>query len=292
MRRAAAVHRFALGLAAVAATASLTAGQASVPPLLSFEVASVKENSSEAQASGGVRPGGRFTVENWSLFRLISIAFQAYRDFEIVGAPTWTRTARFDINARAPAGIDLGALATTGPPTPAIQMLRSLLIDRFGITVHSETREVSAFALVVVRSDRLGPGLSRANVDCDAERIARRARGEPQPPSVTPTPGHVSRCAVVSRPGWLSAGSYPIALLVTHLADQLGRPVLDRTELQGFFDVDFSYTPDTSTQTNGTVAEGPALATALQEQLGLKLESTKTTANVVVIDSISRLTPD
>jgi uncharacterized protein (TIGR03435 family) len=189
MRRASAVRFFAVGLAGLVAGASLIAGQAPAQ-LLSFEVASVKASTSDpSHVSGGVRPGGRFTVENWSLYRLISIAFQAHRGFELVGAPAWTRTSRFDINARAPADIDLGALATTGPPTPVIQMLRSLLIERFGIKVHSETRDVSAFALVVARSDRLGLGLSLANVDCDAERIARRARGEPQPTPVTPTPG-------------------------------------------------------------------------------------------------------
>ncbi len=257
----------------------------------SFEVVSVKANQSDSlQARGGVLPGGRFSVQNWPLYQLISIGFQAYRDFQIEGAPAWTRTSRFDIDAKAPAGVTLGALASDGPPTPAIQMLRSLLMDRFNVKAHWETREVPAYGLVIARGDgKLGPKLLGANTDCAAERLARLARNEPAPKRPAPTPGQPVTCIVVSRPGWFSAGSYPIAALIPHLADQMNAPVIDKTRLSGFLDIDLSYVPDQRGSATASL-DDVALRTALQEQLGLKLEATKAPVEVLVIDHVERPT--
>src|SRR4051812_30510068 len=83
-----------------------------------FEVASVKVNTSGAAAMNfGVRPGQRFATDNMPLLDLITIVHQVFWDFQVVDAPDWVRTMRVDINAKAPEGVELGALATDGPPT-------------------------------------------------------------------------------------------------------------------------------------------------------------------------------
>ncbi|MGE0447733.1 MAG: TIGR03435 family protein, partial [Vicinamibacterales bacterium] len=167
---------------------------------------------------------------------------------------------------------------------------------------------------VKAREDgRLGPGLVPSTVDCAAMmRAARPAGGPPgaPPPAgplpfAPPKPGERPTCGVMMGPGRLSAGGWPIGNVLGVIEGQAGRIVIDRTGLTGNFDLDLTWTPDFMANLPAGAAgapttifgqaidpNGPSLATAIQEQLGLKLEATKAPVEVLVIDSVSRPTPD
>src|SRR3954469_22286331 len=136
----------------------------------SFEIASIKPNTSdELRVSGGFLPGGRYRVTNYSLRALIAAAYlrpQVPPDFLIAGGPGWMDTDRFDIDARA--SVEFPA-APDGPSAPRRVMLQRLLAERFGLTVHVDTKEAPIYALVMARSDRRpGRQLRPANSDCAA----------------------------------------------------------------------------------------------------------------------------
>src|SRR5437763_11784717 len=151
---------------------SLVAIPAAQAPL-TFEAASVKvSNSVDLRRSIGPAPGGRFLASNTTLRALICFAFGIPQDaagFRIVGGPKWMDDDRFDINAKVDG---------TWSPQKMSEMLRSLLVERFKLVAHSETREMPTYALVAV-SGALGPRLHRSEIDraaCDARRAAIQRR--------------------------------------------------------------------------------------------------------------------
>jgi len=271
-------------------------------PSLSFEVASVKP----AAASGGPMmmgrgpQGERFTVSNMPLMALVNNAFRV-KAHQVIGLPSWAESERFDIQAKAPAGVQMAITPEGG--SALATMLRNLLTDRFRLKTHRETRELPVYALVKVRDDgKLGPGLTPSTTDCELMMKAARASGGP-PPFAPPKPGERPVCGIYMSPGGLKAGGMPFSTIVNLLEGQAGRLVLDRTGLSGTFDFDLAFTPEfivnrpaggPPPQFNGQPIDpnAPTLFTAIQEQLGLKLESTKAPVEVLVIDSISRPTPD
>lgn len=260
---------------------------------MAFEVASVKANNSGTpNVQIGLQPGGRFTATNVPLRQLIIFAYQL-QNFQIVDAPDWTRNERFDILAKAEAPVAPAPLGTVGP----IQlMMRSLLAERFALKTHTETRELPIYELRVVRSGgQLGPQLKPSTVDC-AQVGGRRGGGPPAPPA----PGERPTCGLMGGFGQIRAGSMGMSELARNLSGQVQRVVIDRTGLTGRYDFDLTFTPDQIPQgppPPGVPAptfdlNGPSIFTALQEQLGLKLESTRGPVEVLVIDSVSRPTPD
>ncbi|OFV93633.1 MAG: hypothetical protein A3G76_06170 [Acidobacteria bacterium RIFCSPLOWO2_12_FULL_65_11] len=261
---------------------------------LSFEAASVKPNKSgSGQVSIGIQPGGRFNAVNVPLRFLIRNAYQL-QDFQLVGGPGWITSERFDIIAKAEGDPPPVPPGTTGPFQI---MMRNLMADRFRLKVHKETREMPVYALVLARADRqLGPQLRPSTVDCAARG---RGRGAPPPP---PQPGERPACGMRIGPGTMTGGGFPISQLATALSQFAQRVVLDRTGLTGNFDLDLTWTPDQIPQgpPGGAPAgappppalDGPSLFTALQEQLGLKLESIRGPVEVVVIDSVEQPTAD
>src|SRR5262245_33082470 len=159
----------------LAATALIAGAAAQEPKTGSFEVASVRPNSS-GEVSTTITPlvGDTFTAENAALRDLIRYAYQL-SDFELVGAPEWSARERFDIRAKA--GRDRIPTSTDGL-TPERVMLRALLIDRFKLAMHRQNSESPIYALVVVRSDRQpGQQLRATQTDCAALR--KVAGGEP-----------------------------------------------------------------------------------------------------------------
>ena len=292
-----------------------------------FEVASVKPNKSGTSfVNIGTLPGGRFNATNIAPLMLIRQAFQLQLS-QIIGAPGWIESERFDIVAKAPADF----VATQMP-----SLLRSLLADRFKLVAHNEMRELQIYALVKARADgKLGPQLKPATVDC-AAMIAARGRGgappggpggpgefvgrgggpggvpAPPPPGgpggapggVPFGPGNRPPCAQMIGPASLNGGGMTMAQLANVLSMRVNRIVVDRTGLTGGFDLDLSWTPDQLPQglpptpppgappLPAIDPNGPSIFTAVQEQLGLKLESTKGPADVLVIDSIERPTED
>lgn len=291
--------------AVILAFGSVTVLHAQTPPAEnpSFEVASVKPNTAgPGPTFMSMQPGGRVNFTNVPLRLIIQNAYQV-QPFQLVGAPDWTATARFDIVAKAPANTQFGPPTPGGPPPPQALMLRSLLAERFGFKAHRDTREMPTYALGFARADKkLGPNLTASQVDCQA-LMRQRAGG---PPPAPPRPGERPQCGMMAGPGNIAAGSMPIAQLATMLSQRLNRIVLDRTQLAGNYDFTLNFLPDQMpSRAPGTAADqpiqingvsidpnAPSLMTALEEQLGLKLESTKGPVEVLVIDAVSQPTPD
>lgn len=251
------------------------------PPKPSFEVASVKPSNSDRRGmSWSAQPGGRFAATNISLAMIIRNAF-GLQESQLAGVPDWGMSEGFDIVAKAEQDFP----ASDVKPSAVQLMVQSLLEERFRLVSHMETRELSAYALVIAHADgRLGPGLKQSDVDCAALAAARRA-GAPAPRR--PDPGERRPCTMMMAGGTLRAGSIPMSSLAASLSSPTQRMVVDRTGLTGNFDFDLSYATEQSADTSS-----PSLFTALQEQLGLKLESVRMPTDVLVIDSVQRPTPD
>lgn len=251
------------------------------PPRQSFEVASVKPNKS-GDTSGFIqrRPGGSFSVGNQTMQTLILFAY-GIQGFQLVGAPDWMTTERFDIVARASADI---------PPTPfggispEALMLRSLLEDRFRLSAHRETRDLPIYALVVARADgRPGPRLRRPTSDFCTRRFEAAAKG-----TDLPVPAGTV-CGIQGGSNELAAGAFPMTEFVRFLAARTGRVVVDRTGLAGGWDFDLKWSPP---NTPNPDPDRPSIFTALQEQLGLRLDATTGPVEVLVIDRLETLIPD
>ena len=266
-----------------------------------FEVAAVRENTgNEGKVMIAIQPGGRFTVVGAPLAELIRLAFGVQRN-QLIGAPDWSETARFDITAKAEG--DIQGTPPGGPPGQLNFMLRDLLEDRFKLRAHRETRELPIYALTLARSDKkLGDGLRPSTVDCAAMR-GRGARMGPPPAPPPPgplPPGERPPCGMRVAPNQVVAGAATLAQLTQMLSQFTQRIVIDRTGLTGSFDIDLTFTPERMPQGAPPPGappltidpNGPSLFTAVQEQLGLKLESDRAPVEVLVIDHVERPTPD
>ena len=273
-------------------------------PSRSFEVASVKPNTAnDNRTMIGFQPGGRYSAVGAPLRFIIRNAFRV-QESQLLGLPEWTRTERFDITAKA----------DVPNPTPEMmsEMLRSLLIERFKLVTHRETREMPVYDLVLARADgKLGPELKPSTLDCEAMRAARRGgppeagrmtmplgRGGPAPDARGVAPGAVPSCAMRMMPGNFTASGGSLNQLAETLEMQAGRIVRNKTGLTGGYDFSLTFTPEQ--MTGGRAPDAPAadsgsapsIFTALQEQLGLKLDSVRAPVEVVVVDRVERPTPD
>jgi uncharacterized protein (TIGR03435 family) len=263
---------------------SVLSAQAPSPDIdtLQFEVASVKPNNSGSQNSNmELHPGGRITGTNVVLAGLIRTIFNI-QPYQLVNPPGWIETARFDIEAKA----DREYSAREDAPAPELlAMLRNLLADRFKLVVHREQREMPAYALVHAKTDgTLGPQMRRSTVDCEAEAArAFAAKRGGAPPGQKP----IVRCRISTNAGRIVGTGTTISELMRRLSPPLGRPVVDRTGLSGSFDLELQWSPDHAADT-----PGPSLFTAIQEQLGLKLESQRLPVDVLVVDKVERPAPD
>jgi uncharacterized protein (TIGR03435 family) len=265
-----------------------------------FEVASVKPNNSGDGRTFAQNQPGRFTATNVTLRLLIRNAYQL-QDFQITGGPSWISSDHFDVVAKI--GEKENPLANPFPtkgtePTSLQLMIRALLAERFKLAVHTETQQLPIYSLVVARNDgRLGPNLHRSETDCSAALAAGRGRGAPPAP---PQAGEPMPCGMRIGPGAMSMGAAPLSQFASSLSMFVGRVVLDRTGLTGVFDANLTWTPEQMPQrASGTPADqplrfngvdidpnGPSIFTAVQEQLGLKLESQKGPVDVLVIDRV------
>ena len=278
--------RLLITVATACVLVATLAAQQSEP---TFEVASIRRNTSADEiATFRAEPGGRVTATNITVRDLILRAYDLNR-YELVGGPDWIERDRFDISA------------TTGSPSSAIsESLKSLLASRFGLVVHREKREIPFFDLVFARADkRLGSALKRSGEECDPEgRPPSRPAGIPVLPA-TLKQGVITGCRLMRTPGWIMGAGQPMSALARTLTQHLGRPVIDRTGITERFDFSVSYLPEDRTRAIEAPAEfpainpnAPALSTALQEQLGLKLEASRGPIEVLVIDSAERPTPN
>jgi uncharacterized protein (TIGR03435 family) len=259
----------------------------------SFEVASIKVNKSVGGlAMARFQPGGLYTASNVTTGSIITAAYQL-KPHQLVGGPDWDRllSEHFDIEAKA-----------TGNPSKEHEnlMLQSLLADRFKLVAHHETRQLPVFALVLAKPGKLGPQLTPHVVDAKCIDITAG------PPPLPPGPGQAlpAFCGGVSNiagAGRLhdTGNNVPMDRLVALLNGLVDRPVVDRTGLSGFFDFAFEFTrdlgPGSQPGATDSAPDPPAplsIFTALQEQLGLKLESQTLPVDVLVIDHVEEPSPN
>jgi uncharacterized protein (TIGR03435 family) len=242
----------ALGKLALALTAFTLPPQAAD----TFEIAAIHPSHTDSmntQMRG--EPGGRYLIENVTLRSLIRNAY-GLLPFQIVGEPKWTEVDRYDINAKNASGKDI----TSESLKP---LLQGLLAERFHFKAHWETREEPVMALVV---------------DKDGSKLTARTD--------TPQPGmNTSR---ISGKATARATGVPMVRLADELGFRLQRFVVDQTGLTGSYDFFLHWNPDTETPAEDSTE--PPLATALHEQLGLKLVPTKGPVKVLVIDSAEKPT--
>jgi bla regulator protein blaR1 len=242
-----------------------------------FEVASIKPNkSAEPNVRLFFTPNG-FSATNAPLGEVIRLAYQV-QEFQMSGGPPWINSERYDIEAK----VDSSAAEKVNQldMDQHRAMLRPLLEDRFQLKVHQETKELPVYALVVGKN---GPKL-------------REAKPNDTYPDGIKDPDGVARPGLMRMgPGGLTAQGLPMDTIVRLLSQQLGRTVVDKTGLSGIYDVNLKWTPDSgpasmmgpdSKPTPDT--SGPSIFTAIQEQLGLKLESQKGPVEILVIDSAER----
>lgn len=217
----------------------------------SFEVASIRRNNSVSGTSTERATRGRFIATNATIAELIQFAF-GIRDFQVSGGPGWIRDERYDVVATTGTEIDL----TDKLLEP---YLRSLLADRARFRYHSESKEMQLYSLTVSKS---GPKIR-----------AHTGEEEPSTHEVSHGPGKTGMTAINST----------MADLARILNRELNRTVVDNTGLKGGYDLTLEWAPNPSSD-----SADASLFTALQEQLGLKLESTKGPVEIIVIDSIER----
>ena len=258
-------------------------GQQTTP---AFEVASVKLNKIiDARRSGIIQPG-RFAQTATSLRSLIRMAYsRPFGGRDIVGGPEWVDSARFDVDARGNFQLADFMPRPDGPGL-VYQMLRSLLEDRFKLMVRVETRDQPIYALRVANRDgRLGPQLKRSDVDCDAVLGEFAKTGKWRTPA---EPGKGPPCSSGGTPGHIRIEDLSMSQLAAVLSGPANRVVRDQTELSGNFDLTLDYTPDELEVQTGSIS----FFTALQEQLGLRLEPMRGPVEVLVIDHVEQPTPD
>jgi uncharacterized protein (TIGR03435 family) len=248
-------------------------------PAPAFEVASVKRNTSgePRPSGGGPQPNGRYRLINATPEMLISFAYLSIPPERFIGAPGWIKTERYDLIATADPNIRDGKQFSP--------LLQSLLRARFQLQVHTESRNLPAFDLVMSRRDgALGPQIRRSRINCDDVDAVKAAQAASPSESV---------CRGVAGAASMTLRGIPVHSLAALLSSRVGRPVLDRTGLAGYFDMDLAWAPTVSTAPSAAPAnDGPSIYTALQEQLGLRLQPSSAAQDVLIIDHIERPTPD
>jgi uncharacterized protein (TIGR03435 family) len=300
-------------LTATMASAQAPAAPSAAETSATFEVASIKPSNPDPSNPLSVvplalpRPGGRFTVTSMPLKMLIGLAFEM-QNFRVVGGPPELMDAKFDITAKASGGVTLGQ-------KEMMPLLKNLLIERFKLKAHTEPREMQIYDLVMARGDgRLGPDLKPSKSDCskadevNATRAEAMSKGDLS--AIMPKPGEVLTCTVAPN---LAGGPANISVhgdgqeikqLIELLTQLSGRHIRDKTGLTGRYDFDMKLDlqallamaqgmglPVPAT-VNIPQSDGSSLMTALNEQLGLKLDSVRAPVDVLVIDHVEAPAPD
>jgi uncharacterized protein (TIGR03435 family) len=226
-----------------------------------FDVASIKESTSlETGGSLRLMPDGGIQARNIVARGLITIAYQL-QPYQLVNAPGWTSEMRYDLDAKP---------KSAAPREQTFLMLQALLVDRFQLTFHRESRQVDGFALMRVRADQLGPELRVSDVDCSK---AFAATPKCREGGIT-----TDTMSAVGAPAWS---------LLQLVISKVGAPVSDETGLTGTYDFQLRWSNEVAPPD-----DRPSIFTALQEQLGLKLERRRVTTEVLVIDRLERPTPN
>lgn len=229
-----------------------------------FDVASVKPNKSgEGVIRLEIQPGGRFAATDFPLKQFIRAAY-TLQLYQIVDAPSWLESERFDIIAVSNRDLREGASWTPGGHFAPVQlMMQSLLADRFNFRAHFEERQTQVYALVRDERNPAAKGLLPAKA-CGTD------------------------CRMQIGSGTLRAPRARLPEFCELLSQLTGRLVTDATGLEGSFEINLRWTPESQEATS----DAPSLFTALPEQLGLRLEARRGPVRMLVIDSVDRPTSD
>ena len=230
----------------------------------SFDVVSVKPNRSGARNSGYRRAGpGILNATNVTLKMLVEYAYDV-RDYQISGGPNWFDSERYDVLAKPAPGADSGSSTAAGQKALLRLRVQALLSDRFQLALHQSTKELPTFALVLAKN---GP---------------RQLKEPDGSPTDLISNGHHLTCQKVSMD----------MLARVFLQGELGRPVSNQTGVKGEFNFTLDWVAERKPPAEGreetALPEGPSLFTALQEQLGLRLEPRKGPVEILVIDRAER----
>jgi uncharacterized protein (TIGR03435 family) len=219
-----------------------------------FDAVSIRPNTSgAAQRSFRANPG-QVVATNVTVRQMIWNAYNI-PDFLVVGGPDWLDSDRYDMTAKSES-------ATT--PDLLRLSLRNTLAERFGLRARLVAQEQPMYALVVARPGASGPALRRVEGPCDPAQPLRV-------------------CGFNFNGSRLASNAASMPRLAQELRGLVERHVVDRTGLEGLYEITLQWSPDQQ-------ANGPSLFTALQEQLGLKLEPQRGPVEVLVIDSVERPT--
>lgn len=227
----------------------------------SFEVASIKRGDPTDRRMGlHAEPSGVFKTENTPLRSLIQYAY-GVNDYQITGGPSWMSSDPFTIEAKPETPI-----VTSTANDPVRPMVQALLADRFKLATHWEMREGTVYELSIAKG---GPKLRQTDPEYHSHNLDGGS-------------------------GNLAGHGASMSQIIGSLSRQLGRPVLDKTQLTGNYDFKLTYTPEARDAifgrttpietTAGADPDEPSIFTAVQEQLGLKLESSKGPIQMLVID--------
>jgi uncharacterized protein (TIGR03435 family) len=287
LNRAKKLLLIAAGTAALTVPVLIGIGSAQPPsPTQQFDVATMKLNNSGANTSfNRIMPGGRLSSENAPLRALIVSAYEV-RFSQLSGGPSWLDSAHYDIEAR-------GQLKPGIKVTNQINlMLQALLADRLKLKIHKETKEMPIYALTVAKN---GPKLQASQDDPCFDPI-----GGQEPPIADLASGRIRPCGGFSNaPGQMLGSRVTMAKFASSLSAKAGRTVVDRTGLTGTYELalkwarDDSATPPTPDVPDAPASatfdgQGPSIFTALQEQLGLRLEAEKGPVEILVIDHVEK----
>ena len=202
---------------------------------------------------------------------------------EVEGLPDWAMQERYDVTAKPPAG---------STPQQRAEMWRTLFANRMKLVAHVEERERDTYALVLARADgRLGPKLKPSTLDCNPKPPGTPPAPPPPPP--TNESDYLNRCGGMFGNGTIISGATTIDRLVLSFAGLAGRQVFDRTGLKGNYSLVLKFSPERPRGTSDAAPlpdDAPEFFTALQEQLGLKLQPEKSRVPVFVIDRLERPT--
>ena len=276
-------------------TAALAAQQPSAP---AFDVASIKRNTDpKPERVGTMRSAatGEISVVAVPARSLVLLAYPLEgAPVEVVGAPSWAESERYDVTAR---------LAPDATPDQVTRMWRTLLADRMNLAAHYEPRDVRGYRLVVARSDgTLGPELKPSTLDCPEPGPAQRADPMPQGLTDATRPGRtvtrdteqllMSRCRWTIRVGNTTyGGGVDMSGLVTALrVGGVRDRIEDHTGLKGLYAFKLTFLRQTLSPQATDTGDAPSIFTAIQEQLGLRLEPATIRSQVVVVDRMERPT--
>jgi uncharacterized protein (TIGR03435 family) len=236
-----------------------------------YDVASIRPNTSgKNDTSFGSGPAGGIRAVNITLRKLIMNAYDI-RDFQIEGGPDWMGTARFDLNAKEdePEPVhprDMNAAQRRAYENKHRERLRNLLIERFGLTVTRTTKDLPGYILSVAKK---GPKLT---------------------PSVSDETKASTSVSIGPGRGRMEGTSTSVDTMAVLLSQFLGRKVTNQTGIEGSFDFKLEWTPDGATTDTADLNSSGSIYTALQEQLGLKLESKKLPTEIIIVDKLEKPT--